>query len=122
MNETGESWTVAQAAIRAEDAGRRTATVTVVMHSVDGWPDALLAALEKERTALGFNIVGHSEVISGDIESADITDDEHGENIELILRVNPSQLEYLPEHRPLDVELSKTTLTRLAKRMKQRKR
>lgn len=120
MNETGESWSTALAAIRAEDASCRSATVDVVMHAA-GWPPALLAALEKERSAaLGFNIIGHSGGISGDIESAVISDDEHGEHIELVLRVKPDQVEYLPEHRPLEVELSKTTLARLARRMPKR--
>ncbi|MBN9748622.1 hypothetical protein DMP23_47435 [Amycolatopsis sp. A1MSW2902] len=117
MNETGETWATALAAIRAEDASRRSATIDVVMHAADGWSDALLAALEKEHGALGFNIVGHSDAVSGEIASADISDDEHGEHIELVLRINPSQLKYLPEHRPLEVELSKTTLARLARRM-----
>jgi hypothetical protein len=62
------------------------------MHAAGGWSNALLAALEKEQGALGFNIVGHSDAVSGEIESADISDGEQGEHIELVLRINPSQL------------------------------
>jgi hypothetical protein len=50
---------------------------------------------------------------SGEIETADITNDENGERIKLVLRVNPKKLEFLPEHRPREVELSKITLARV---------
>jgi hypothetical protein len=118
MNKTGETYRVALAAIRAEDSRRRTATVDVVMHAVDGWSETLLAALEEEQGALGFNVVGHSGAVSGEIESADISDDEHGERIELRLRINPDRVKFLPERRPVEVELSKATLDRLARRMR----
>ncbi|SFQ28312.1 hypothetical protein [Amycolatopsis rubida] len=118
MEATGECRSVAVAAIRAQDASRRSARVEVVMHSAEGWPDDLLAALEKEKGSIGFNLVGHSGVVSGDIESAEIWDDENGERIEMVLSTYPDKLAHLPAHRPLEVVLSKASLTRLERRIR----
>ena len=114
---TGVSYAAALKAIRDEANDERTARLAVVMHAARGWSDAELAALEKAKGTLGFCPVGSKTKILGEIDSADIIDSEHGESLNLVLRVRPECLESFSGDEPIVVELDDSSYVHLARLM-----